>query len=226
MPPPRLPFRFLTPLKPRLLYRSPYRPFSTPSQPPKPPSPPQQPPNQPSRELSRLSRLNSRLPRFLQSVTTPLLSAPVSHITSFLILHELTAIIPLVGLTATFHYTKYLPPWFAEGKWVSDGVEKFGRYFKKKGWLGPTEERELERGNVMGEDGKVITGTGGVARRGQWWNRGEGGVRLVVETATAYAIVKALLPVRIGVSVWGAPWFASLVVMPIGRRIGRVFVRG
>jgi hypothetical protein len=38
----------------------------------------------------------------------------------------------------------------------------------------------------------------------------------VVEFATAYAIVKVLLPLRLVVSVWGAPWFARLVVIPIG----------
>lgn len=42
---------------------------------------------------------------------------------------------------------------------MSEGVEKFGRYFRKKGWLG--EE--------------------GVALRDKWWGLGEGGTRVVVE---------------------------------------------
>lgn len=108
---------------------------------------------------SRIVRITSRLPKFLQGYTTPLINAPLTHISAFLLLHELTAVIPLFGLAATFHYTKWMPPFISEGKWVSDGVEKFGSYFRKKGWLG--------------EEGK--------ARRYKWWGRGEGGTRVVVE---------------------------------------------
>jgi hypothetical protein len=64
-----------------------------------------------------------------------------------------------------------------------------------------------------------------MGEREKWWGRGEEGVRLVVETATAYAIVKALLPVRIVVSVWGSPWLARVVVMPVGRGIRGIFKR-
>ena len=108
---------------------------------------------------SRIVRIASRLPRFLQGYTTPLISAPLTHISAFLLLHELTAVLPLFGLAATFHYTQWMPPFIGEGKCVSDGVEKFGNYFRKKGWLG--------------EEGK--------ARRYRWWGRGEGGTRIVVE---------------------------------------------
>jgi hypothetical protein len=51
-----------------------------------------------------------------------------------------------------------MPPFISEGKWVSDGVEKFGGHFRKKGWLG--------------DEGRG---------RWKWWGRGEGGVRIVVE---------------------------------------------
>ena len=107
---------------------------------------------------SRIVRLTSRLPSFLKAYTEPLVNAPITHISSFLILHEITAVIPLLGLAATFHYTNWMPPFISEGKWVSDGVEKFGKYFRKKGWLG--------------EDG---------ARRHRWWGRGEAGSRVIVE---------------------------------------------
>lgn len=108
---------------------------------------------------SRVVRITSRLPRFLQRYTTPLINAPLTHISAFLLLHELTAVVPLFGLAATFHYTRWMPPLIGEGKWVSDGVEKFGNYFRRKGWLG--------------EEGK--------AKRYKWWGRGEGGTRLVIE---------------------------------------------
>lgn len=108
---------------------------------------------------SRLTRITSRLPRFLQRYTTPLISAPLTHISAFLLLHELTAIVPLFALAGIFHYTQWLPPYISEGKWISNGVEMFGNYFRKKGWLGDEE----------------------YARRHKWWGRGEGGVRVVVE---------------------------------------------
>lgn len=108
---------------------------------------------------SRLARLTSRLPRFLQRYTTPLISAPLTHISAFLLLHELTAIVPLFALAGIFHYTQWLPPYISEGKWISNGVEMFGNYFRRKGWLGDEE----------------------YARRHKWWGRGEGGVRIVVE---------------------------------------------
>lgn len=108
---------------------------------------------------SRLEQINSKLPKFLQRFSKPLISAPVTHISAFLLLHELTAVVPLIGLAGIFHYTQWLPPYISEGRWVSAGVEKFGRYFRRKGWLG--EE--------------------GVARRYKYWSLGEGGFRVVVE---------------------------------------------
>lgn len=108
---------------------------------------------------SRVARLNSKLPRFLQHYTVPLINAPLTHISSFLLLHELTAVVPLFALAATFHYTNWMPPYISEGKWISDGVMKFGNYFRKKGWLR--------------EEGSSIRHT--------WWGRGEGGVKIITE---------------------------------------------
>ena len=108
---------------------------------------------------SRIIRTTSRLPKFLQGYTTPLINAPLTHISAFLLLHELTAVVPLFALAATFHYTNWMPPFISEGKWISEGVQKFGNYFRKKGWLG--------------KEGKD--------RRYKWWGRGEGGTRIVVE---------------------------------------------
>jgi len=112
----------------------------------------------PTPPRSKVERINSRLPRFLQRFTIPLRNAPVSHITAFVSLHELTAIVPLFGLAATFHYTHWLPPYISEGAWVSAGIEKFGNYFRRKGWLGD-------------ESGS----------RDKWWGRGEGSIKIVSE---------------------------------------------
>lgn len=148
---------------------------------------------------SRVARLESRLPRFLQRIVMPLRNAPVSHITAFLILHELTAIVPLFGLAAVFHYANWLPPYISEGKWVQDGTEKFGKWIRKRGWI--QEDK----------------------RSGRWWGRGEGSVRIVVELATAWAITKALLPLRLVISVWGTPWFARWTILPVTAFLRRKF---
>lgn len=108
---------------------------------------------------ARFARISARLPKFLQRYTNPLIDAPVTHIVSFLVLHEITAVLPLVALFATFHYTSWLPRFVTQGKWFNDGVQKFGNYFKKKGWLGPEQK----------------------TRRYKWWNQGEGGVKIVTE---------------------------------------------
>ena len=158
---------------------------------------------------SRIERLESRLPRVLRRFTAPLRRAPVSHITAFLLLHELTAVVPLFGLAGLFHYTQWLPPFISEGKWVSEGVDKFGRWLRKRGWIDGVEE----------EDARKHQG------RTKWWDRGQGGTRIVVEFATAYAVTKALLPLRLPLSVWLTPWFARWTVLPLTTRLKAVFYR-
>jgi hypothetical protein len=56
-------------------------------------------------------------------------------------------------------------------------------------------------------------------RTGQVWNFSETGTKVIVEVATAYAITKALLPLRLVFSVWATPWFARVWVVGLGRRI-------
>ncbi|KAG9757853.1 hypothetical protein KCU75_g11651, partial [Aureobasidium melanogenum] len=157
---------------------------------------------------SRISRLEARLPRFLARYITPLRNAPISHITAFLVLHELTAIVPLFGLTFAFHKFDWLPPVFSEGYWVKEGVEKFGRYFRRKGWIRDADGEGFE-------DEKNRKGFA------KWWPRGEDGVRLLVEVATAYAITKALLPLRLGLSLWLTPSFAKISTLPIKSMFAR-----
>ncbi|ODV79798.1 uncharacterized protein CANTADRAFT_49891 [Suhomyces tanzawaensis NRRL Y-17324] len=57
-----------------------------------------------------------RVPKFLRPFALRFIHAPISHVTAFLILHELTAIIPLIGVWYVLH--KYhlsipmdLPSW-------------------------------------------------------------------------------------------------------------------
>lgn len=49
------------------------------------------------------------------------------------------------------------------------------------------------------------------------WIDGRG----VMDLAIAWAVVKALMPVRVLGSVWAAPWFARRVVMPVVGLVGR-----
>lgn len=59
-----------------------------------------------------------------------------------------------------------------------------------------------------------VTEENGLRKVDYAWNISEGGVRLVVEFATAYAIVKMFLIPRILFSVWATPWFARMTVIP------------
>ena len=176
---------------------------------------------------TRIQRLEARLPAFLRRYTTPLRTAPVSHISAFLLLHEITAIVPLFGFAAAFHYFDWLPPFIAEGALAKAGVEKFGRYLRKKGWIvdedgeGAIEVAAGER--AVGEDARKGRLGDGASK---WWVRGEGGVRLAVEFATAYAVTKFLLPVRLVFSVWATPGFARWTVVPVVGWVGRLFGNG
>ncbi|KAK6514013.1 hypothetical protein TWF506_008442 [Arthrobotrys conoides] len=128
---------------------------------------------------SRADRIISKLPKYLHPYTRPLLSHPASHITSFLILHELTAIIPLFAFFAFFNLTSWNPADLLPKEWIETGYTRFKRYIEKKG---------LEE-----------------------WVDGRG----VMDLAIAWAVVKALMPVRVLGSVWAAPWFARKVVIPV-----------
>jgi hypothetical protein len=118
-----------------------------------------------ARAASRLERLNARLPRFLHRYTTTLANAPLSHVSAFLLLHEITAVLPLFGLAGLFHYTQRLPPVISEGKWINDGVEKFGKWFRKRGWIQSGED--LAAGSREVEDGAL--GTSGTGSNGTRW---------------------------------------------------------
>ncbi|KAL6452338.1 hypothetical protein SBY92_001596 [Candida maltosa Xu316] len=51
-----------------------------------------------------------RIPKFLRSYASKFINAPISHLISFVILHEITAIVPLVSLWYFFHqHPNYVP---------------------------------------------------------------------------------------------------------------------
>ncbi|KAK1712209.1 hypothetical protein CaCOL14_004506 [Colletotrichum acutatum] len=160
----------------------------------------------PSRSADRIL---DRVPLRFQRYTTGLRKAPVSHVIAFLILHEITAVVPLLGLFGLFHYTNFLPLEYVTGHWagyVRDGVGMAERYFSRKGWFGFEAQ---DRGTMTGqlEGGGEVESTQDVLEK---WQR-DGKYKVVVEVAMAWAITKALLPARILVSVWGTPWFAGVM---------------
>lgn len=191
--------------RPRAISR---RTLSTPS-----PSQSPKPPNLTANDSrSHLRRFNDRLPRFLRNYTTPLFGAPVTHITSFLILHEITAILPLFGLVGAFHYGASMPDLSSETGETNafdEGAARFGRWLKKKGWVDQDDVNTVAEHEATGHKATE-----------------RAGVRLVLEFATAYAITKALLPARLAASVWATPWFARSVFTPTANLARRLFRRG
>lgn len=162
--------------------------------------------------ISRLDRLTSKLPKRLQKYTSGLRSAPVSHVVSFMILHEMTAIVPLFGLFALFHYTNYVPiSYMTEhfGEYVQGGVERFEKYFKRKGWFGFGQEDSSTSAQLTSGTAAQSAHVEDAVQR---WENGEQKYKILVEVALAYAITKALLPVRIIGSVWATPWFANILI--------------
>src|SRR5438105_2020914 len=88
-----------------------------------------QPPPPQASSSQRATKILSRLPPSLQKYTTRLRAAPLSHVLAFLILHELTAIIPLLSLFGIFHYTTFSPssPFLEKyyGGYISEGAARF-----------------------------------------------------------------------------------------------------
>lgn len=177
-----------------------------------------------SKQQSRAERILGRLPPSMQKYTGRLRSAPLSHVVAFLVLHEVTAVVPLLGLFGLFHYGApaaapigYMMEHY--GGYVRDGTAKFERYFTRKGWFGFGQGEE-EKAVVApaGEKGGDDADAAVMSR----WEGSDEKYRIVVEVALAYAITKVLLPARIVVSLWATPWFAGVMgrmrrVLPLGK---------
>lgn len=136
-------------------------------------------------------KILKRIPKFLRPYTTQFIYAPVSHVTAFLILHELTAIVPLIGVWYALHQyhdvfmssTLDLPTWALEkGTKVIDEVLK-----------------EWDFANYSLTDK----------------------MKFISEGAYAYVIVKAMFPLRLAVSLLGMPFFAKWFVLPFTRLFGK-----
>ena len=123
---------------------------------------------------ARLAGRNAKFPRFVQRWTSPILEAPAAQVISFLILHEITATVPLLGLVVLFEYTGWLPSTFMGAQKITTGMEKYGRWMRKKGWVKEEDLAEAEKNVEVGDkmDGTVNEGN---EKRGVWqrWGRRE-----------------------------------------------------
>ena len=145
---------------------------------------------------SRIDRVTSKLPKWLQKYTNGLRQAPVSHVVSFLILHELTAIVPLFALFSLFHYTTYVPVSYMTdhfGDYVQGGIARFERYFRRKGWFG-FGQQEPAADSAEKPDHGGESHTDEVVGK---WKSGDLKYEILMEVTLAYAATKALLPIRI-----------------------------
>ncbi|KAI1075637.1 hypothetical protein F5B20DRAFT_558854 [Whalleya microplaca] len=127
--------------------------------------------------LSRtLHYLPPRLRNRLHPHITALRAAPLSHATAFLVLHEVTAVVPVLGLAWAFHRLDWAPPvgWLVGGGpwagWAEEGgVRRWGAFFRRKGWfgLGGDGEEALE-GELEGEIERRERDEKEGGKRGAW----------------------------------------------------------
>ncbi|KAJ7818160.1 hypothetical protein B0H14DRAFT_3474004 [Mycena olivaceomarginata] len=144
--------------------------------------------------------------------------APLSSLVlSFAVLHELTAVVPLVGIfyaarslgvgervVATLPTEK--DNWVAHkcSTWVDDGQKWAARVGRRYGVFGfekggPENQIPVNSDRIVGD---------------------------VANAVVAYAATKALLPVRIGAALYLSPAFSRAVVDPTRRGFVRIFRKG
>ncbi|GAA6007792.1 hypothetical protein JCM11491_003965 [Sporobolomyces phaffii] len=181
--------------------------------------------SRPASTSSYLAKLRQRYPS----------ADPPSLVASFLILHELTAIVPLSVLFGAFHYlglgagivawtlaesesdstaptgVQHGGTWSAEGarikvrEWIREGEDKAERVGRRYGWFGWDKESKLERDERR---------TARIAQAGTPQDLGIDSLSVtgdVANVAAAYLVVKALLPLRILLSLRLSPSLANVI---------------
>ncbi|KAF4586025.1 mitochondrial seryl-tRNA synthetase [Ophiocordyceps camponoti-floridani] len=163
---------------------------------------------------SRIDKLTSKLPPRWQKYATRLRTAPASHIAAFVVLHEVTAIVPLLALFALFHNTAIVPvDWVAArfASYTDEGVARLERYFRRERLFGFQPE-SLEEVHGPGHEHMEQA----MQRR----DDGDRSYGILVDVALAYAVTKVLLPVRILASLLATPWLARIMTS-IGNSLSR-----
>ncbi|RYP42327.1 hypothetical protein DL767_000249 [Monosporascus sp. MG133] len=172
---------------------------------PKPkPEPSSMPSSSAPSENARRNRLSGILdrtlrwtPRRLRPYGERLRSAPLSHVVAFLILHEITAVVPIFGLLAFFKYTGWVPtsvvlgPW---AEWAQEGLRRYGAYFRKKGWFGLKAEEGRQGQEALegelDEEGRRKRDKSADDKGSEWnsfWGRGKGNAECAGENEAVEA---------------------------------------
>ncbi|KAJ7099575.1 hypothetical protein B0H15DRAFT_820785 [Mycena belliarum] len=144
--------------------------------------------------------------------------APLSSLLlSFAVLHEATAVVPLVGafyaaraLGVGERIVATLPSdhdsWVARkcNTWVDDGQKWAARVGRRYGVFGyekgaPDDQLFIPHDRIAGD---------------------------IANAVVAYAATKALLPVRIGAALYLSPAFSRAIIDPTRRGFARVFRKG
>jgi hypothetical protein len=122
-------------------------------------------------------------------------------------------------------------------------VAKYDKYFRRKGWFGLSPDAEAEdEGELCSTSSSEVSPKtpefGGTTRdyslartremaeeivpgsESSTWSM-EDGKRIIIEAATAYAIVKAALPLRLGLSLYLTPWFARVAVSRVASKLDK-----
>ncbi|SJM86271.1 uncharacterized protein ZBIST_2767 [Zygosaccharomyces bailii] len=127
-----------------------------------------------------LSRLNKQ-PRFTHYFDRLSEAGLTSTLTSFFVLHELTAIAPLFALWYIF-YRLDLPEQYELPVYFTDALNQCGAAIEKL--VGDKYNNDFDHN------------------------------RLILAGAISYAIVKLLYPLRVLVSLWGAPYMGRWLLSP------------
>lgn len=201
---------------------------------------PSQPPPATSTTSTRFAPYRQALNALAERTRTPL----PSLIFSFAVLHEITAILPVVGFfyaARSLNVGNRLIDAFPEVTGRSSehpgGVHSDEAVLPNEGWLLEKSrewwregtkwaERVGKRYGVLGfekRSGPDSSDAGGASSRDVWVTDKLPGD--VVNAVVAYWLTKALLPVRVGVSLYLSPSFSRQIVEPIRIAVLRPFRR-
>ncbi|KAI0764348.1 hypothetical protein BD413DRAFT_482728 [Trametes elegans] len=192
---------------------------------------------------SRFAPYKEVLAAISQRTRTPLPSLVVS----FAVLHELTAILPVVGLFygartlgvgesivhAVAHSPSRSPEAEHEGppnallsriqgtwveqrfrEWMVEGEVRAERVGRRYGLFGFEKGSKAEGATAEARAARAETALASGKIAGD-----------IANAVVAYALTKALLPLRIGLSLYLAPGFSRAFIQPVGSAFTRVFRR-
>lgn len=156
----------------------------------------------------RVRRITNWFPQRLRPFATRILAAPGANLTSFLIIHEITAVVPVFCLAYYFLRWGYMPSIPKSGYMREQFEKKATRLYeraKSEGYFNDETSESKDPG----------------VRPSAASERSRRKMQMGTSIACAYAIVKVLAPVRIAASLWATPWFSRSIVTPVWFRVRR-----